>query len=61
MKPNSDSGIPRSERERRQMDQIKALYAAYKEMRLRLHVIDVELERFRRRIDRAAARLARGG
>jgi hypothetical protein len=42
------------------MDQIKALYAAYKEMRIRIDAADAWLERFRRRIDRAAVRAARG-
>ena len=47
--------------EQRQLTQIKALYAAYNEMRLRLEFVDAELERFRRQINRAAARVAKGG
>lgn len=60
MKPNRDSGSPRSGNKKRQIDQIKALYAAYKEMRLRLDAADAWLERFRARIDRVAARVAKG-
>ena len=61
MKPNRDPGIPRSEREKRQVDQIKALYAAYKGMRLRLDVIAARLERFRLKIERTAARVTKRG